>query len=210
MTSKSAAAASSSSAVTSKKGSSSSSKSVSSAAAASSGAEVIHTPETGTVPVPMTSTATLEATIMPEVAAASPDASSTSADGAVAVADNVAAPEKKPKAIRIPLTKLEKWLKMARDASSSARLETSTKMSTTLASHIESFITSKVNGSTSKTNRPLSGYNLYVQQHIAEVAAANPGISNKDIMTKIAELWRNRQRTEPSVPVGAAAAATGK
>lgn len=93
--------------------------------------------------------------------------------------------------IRVPSTKLQKWANTIKDASNVAALPAMMRKGlAAVASHMETLVSNKKSGVSKAANRPLSEYNVFVQEKIQTVAKENPGLSNKEVMTKIAEMWQ--------------------
>lgn len=149
---------------------------------------------TGTVPVPVTMTATdVQPTPFFELKESTPQVEKGGE------ADEEKDPGQHSK-LRIPASKLKRWRTVAEEASHATTVTSSLRKSlVSITSAMETFLSGKKTTNNKTNNRPLSDYNIFVQQNIKSVAQQNPGLSNKDVMTLIAELWRNQKKTETTV-----------
>ena len=164
-------------------------------------------PATSTVPIPATVTDTINMPSTPAPVAskkASPKAPSKTPSPATspeADASTLDATKAKVKPLKLAEAKVNKWidlLKKAQEASPNKNVAV-------VLSGLETILANK-NGSANKNAvRNLSEYNLFVQQHIKEVAAQNPTLSNKEVMVKIAERWQNHKAAAaPAAPAATA------
>lgn len=136
---------------------------------------------TDTVPVPET---------LPETITETPALPASDSPAAMSPASPAAdAPKPKSKPLKVQEAKVAKWI----DNLQKAQEAGSIKLVASVLSGLQTLLASK-NGSASKNGaRNLSGYNKFVQQHIKDVAAANPDKSNKEIMKLIAIRWQEEK-----------------
>lgn len=119
--------------------------------------------------------------------------------------ENVVSPAtedaKKNKPLKLARAKAQKWLdslKKVQDAAPNKLVVSVINGMETLIAH-EQNVASRANG------RNLSDYNVFVQQHIKQVAAQNSNLSNKEVMIKIAELWQAHKASKAADATSATA-----
>lgn len=137
---------------------------------------------TGTVPVPETLPETITETPAP-VASESPAALSPASPAAQD------GPKPKSKPLKVQEAKVAKWI----DNLQKAQEAGSNKLVASVLSGLQTLLASKNSAGSKNGARNLSGYNKFVQQHIKDVAAANPEKSNKEIMKLIAIRWQEEK-----------------
>lgn len=99
---------------------------------------------------------------------------------------------KKNKPLKLARTKAQKWL----DNLKKAQESNPSKPLLSVISGIETLLAHEQNAASRANNRNLSGYNLFVQNNIKQVAAQNANLSNKEVMVKIAEMWQQHKANQ--------------
>lgn len=115
-------------------------------------------------------------------AAGSPVAATTEAPSQV---DEV----KKNKPLKLARNKAQKWLESLKKVQDS----NPHKLLSSITGGLETLLAHDQNAAARASNRNLSGYNLFVQNNIRQVAAQNANLSNKEVMVKIAEMWQQHK-----------------
>lgn len=102
------------------------------------------------------------------------------------VAEPAGEDSKKNKPLKLHRNKAQKWL----DSLKKVQEASPNKLVASVIGGIETLLAHEQNAAAKGNNRNLSGYNVFVQQNIKQVAAQNANLSNKEVMVKIAEMWQ--------------------
>ncbi len=148
-------------------------------------AQVVEATEMTPAPIP--------ATVADSPTVASPSPSPVLAPSA---ALNSGDDAKKSKPLKLHRNKAQKWMDSLKKVQETAP----NKGVASVIGGLETLLAHEQNAAAKGNNRNLSGYNVFVQQNIKQVAAQNANLSNKEVMVKIAEMWQQHKASIAQPP----------
>jgi hypothetical protein len=103
---------------------------------------------------------------------------------------------KKSKPLKLHRNKAQKWM----DSLKKVQESSPNKGVASVIGGLETLLAHEQNAAAKGSVRNLSGYNVFVQQNIKQVAAQNANLSNKEVMVKIAEMWQQHKASIAQPP----------